>query len=238
MIAEAFSWQDFRTVTKTATISLHGNRYQVDPALSGRKVELLYNPADLTGGIRVRWRGTDMGEAVPHVIGLAPPPRPGPGRPRPGGADRDRLPAHDRRSTARSRLMPSTSPPSPATGRATPATAGRRDPGDPQGRARACRAGDLAGLLADGAAGLLAGAAAVQLLARHGCWLSRTDFTGPFIAAGPSPLSGQPLALCQATSAVGTVGVACVIDGGDGCGALGRVCPRGCRGGWVRMSCK
>ena len=43
---------------------------------------------------------------------------------------------------------------------------------------------------------------------------------------------------CQATSAVGTVGVACVIDGGDGCGALGRVCPRGCRGGWVRMSCK
>ena len=56
-------------MTKTATISLHGNRYQVDPALSGRKVELLYNPADLTGGIRVRWRGTDMGEAVPHVIG-------------------------------------------------------------------------------------------------------------------------------------------------------------------------
>ena len=28
-------------------------------------------------------------------------------------------------------------------------------------------------------------------------------------------------ASCQATSAVGTVGVACVIDGGDGCGAAG-----------------
>ena len=69
VIAEAFSWQDFRTVTKTATISLHGNRYQTDPALAGRKVEVLYNPADLTAGIRVRWRGTDMGEAVPHVIG-------------------------------------------------------------------------------------------------------------------------------------------------------------------------
>jgi len=68
-IEEAFLWQDFRTVTKTATISLHGNRYQVDAALSGRKVELLYNPADLAGRIRVRWRGTDMGEAVPHVIG-------------------------------------------------------------------------------------------------------------------------------------------------------------------------
>ena len=54
--------------------------------------------------------------------------------------------------------------------------------------------GDLAGLLADGAAGLLAEAAAVQLLAGHGRWLARTDFTGPFIAAGPSPLSGRPLA--------------------------------------------
>jgi len=53
---------------------------------------------------------------------------------------------------------------------------------------------DLAGLLADGAAGLLAEAAAVQLLAGHGCWLARADFTGPFITAGPSPLSGQPLA--------------------------------------------
>jgi putative transposase len=68
-IDEAFLWQDFRTVTKTATISLHGNRYQTDPALAGRKVEVLYNPADLTTGIRVRWRGTPMGEAVPHVIG-------------------------------------------------------------------------------------------------------------------------------------------------------------------------
>ena len=54
--------------------------------------------------------------------------------------------------------------------------------------------GDLAGLLAAGAGSLLAEAAAVRLLAGHGCWLSRTDFTGPFIAAGPSPLSGRPLA--------------------------------------------
>ena len=34
----------------------------------------------------------------------------------------------------------------------------------------------------------------MRLLAGHGCWLARADFTGPFIAAGPSPLSGQPLA--------------------------------------------
>ena len=54
--------------------------------------------------------------------------------------------------------------------------------------------GDLAGLLAAGAGSLLAEAAAVRLLAGHGRWLARADFTGPFIAAGPSPLSGQPLA--------------------------------------------
>ena len=54
--------------------------------------------------------------------------------------------------------------------------------------------GDLAGLLAAGAGSLLAEAAAVRLLAGHGRWLARTDFTGPFIAAGPSPLSGRPLA--------------------------------------------
>ena len=69
VIAEAFLWQDFRTVTKTATISLHGNRYEVDPALCGRKAGVLYNPLDLTTGMRVRWRGAEMGEAVPHVIG-------------------------------------------------------------------------------------------------------------------------------------------------------------------------
>ena len=39
----------------------------------------------------------------------------------------------------------------------------------------------------------------------------------------PEVLDAISDAECQATSAVGTVGVACVIDGGDGCGALGRV---------------
>jgi len=70
--------------------------------------------------------------------------------------------------------------------RRPPAAAAAGQPGD--------LAGQLTGLLADGAAGLLAEAAAVQLLAGHGCWLARADFTGPFITAGPSPLSGQPLA--------------------------------------------
>jgi len=82
-IDEAFLWQDFRTVTKTATVSLHGNRYEVDPALCGRKAELLYNPLNLTCGIRVRYRGTEMGTAIPHVIGRHSHPQASPAAPAP-----------------------------------------------------------------------------------------------------------------------------------------------------------
>jgi putative transposase len=67
-LREAFLWQDFRTVSKTAVVSLYGNKYTVDPALAGRKVELLYDPFDLSD-IEVRWRGRPMGKAVPQVIG-------------------------------------------------------------------------------------------------------------------------------------------------------------------------
>ena len=67
-LAEAFLWEERRSVTKTATISLHGNTYQVDPMLVGRRVELVFDPFDLTR-IEVRWRGRPMGIAVPHVIG-------------------------------------------------------------------------------------------------------------------------------------------------------------------------
>ena len=67
-LREAFLWQDFRTVTKVATVSLHGNTYSVDPALVTRKVELLYDPFDLSR-IEVRWQGKPMGTATPQVIG-------------------------------------------------------------------------------------------------------------------------------------------------------------------------
>jgi putative transposase len=46
-LAEAFRWSEWRTVTKTATVSMHGNRYQVDPALAGRRVELVFDPLSL-----------------------------------------------------------------------------------------------------------------------------------------------------------------------------------------------
>ena len=53
-------WSEWRTVTKTATVGLHGNTYEVDAALIGRKIELVLNPFDLTD-IEVRWQGRPMG---------------------------------------------------------------------------------------------------------------------------------------------------------------------------------
>ena len=66
-LADAFRWAEWRTVTKTATVSLHGNRYQVDPELAGRRVELVFDPFDLTV-LSVRSGGRDAGTATPHHI--------------------------------------------------------------------------------------------------------------------------------------------------------------------------
>ena len=68
LLREAFLWSEERTVTKTATVSLHSNQYEVDPALVGRKVELVFDPFDLTR-IEVRYQHRPMGLAVPLVIG-------------------------------------------------------------------------------------------------------------------------------------------------------------------------
>jgi putative transposase len=46
-LRQAFLWREKRTVTRTATISLQGNRYSVDPLLAGRQVELRFDPFDL-----------------------------------------------------------------------------------------------------------------------------------------------------------------------------------------------
>ena len=65
---EAFLWSETRTVTKTATVSLHGNTFEVDAALVGRKVECVFDPFDLTR-IEIRYQNRAMGHGVPQVIG-------------------------------------------------------------------------------------------------------------------------------------------------------------------------
>lgn len=65
VIAEAFRWSAARKVTKAATVSLQGNTYQVDPALAGARVELVYDPFDLAGPVAVTTAGgVPAGEAV------------------------------------------------------------------------------------------------------------------------------------------------------------------------------
>jgi hypothetical protein len=66
-LAEAFLWEEHRRVTKTATVALHGNTYRVDPALAGRRVELVFSPFDLQA-IEVRHQDKSYGPAVAHTI--------------------------------------------------------------------------------------------------------------------------------------------------------------------------
>jgi len=47
-LRDAFLWRDKRTVTRTATLSLQGNRYSVDPLLAGQQVELRFDPFELS----------------------------------------------------------------------------------------------------------------------------------------------------------------------------------------------
>ncbi|WP_249019417.1 DDE-type integrase/transposase/recombinase [Conexibacter sp. S30A1] len=68
LLREAFLWSQERTVTKTATVSLYSNQYEVDAALVGCKVELIFDPFDLTR-IEVRYQHRPFGTAVALVIG-------------------------------------------------------------------------------------------------------------------------------------------------------------------------
>ena len=134
-LAEAFRWSEWRTVTKTATVSMHGNRYQVDPALAGRRVELVFDPFDLTV-LSVRSGGRDAGVATPHHITrhahpkARPEPLPGDDIPRATGIDYLALlgEQHDRQAAGRS-----TTPPSPAPRPAAPASRNRRRKETPVG---------------------------------------------------------------------------------------------------------
>jgi len=65
---EAFLWSEIRTVTKTATVSLHSNTFEVDAALVGSRVDVVFDPFDLTS-VEIRFQGRSMGSGIPVVIG-------------------------------------------------------------------------------------------------------------------------------------------------------------------------
>ncbi len=68
LLRQAFAWSAVRLVRKTATVELEGNTYSVDPFLVGRKVELVFDPFDMSQ-LTVWWAGRKVGTAVPQVIG-------------------------------------------------------------------------------------------------------------------------------------------------------------------------
>jgi putative transposase len=66
-LREAFRWSERRTVSRTGTFEMHGNSYEVDPGLAGRRVELIFDPLELAD-VEVRLDGQHAGMAVPLRI--------------------------------------------------------------------------------------------------------------------------------------------------------------------------
>ena len=63
-LREAFRWSERRTVSRTGTVGMHGNSYEVDPGLAGRRVDLIFDPLELAD-VEVRLDGHHAGLAVP-----------------------------------------------------------------------------------------------------------------------------------------------------------------------------
>ena len=63
LVAEAFRWSERRTASAQAIVTMHGNRYELDAALAHQRVELIFDPFDLSR-VQVRAGGRPAGEAV------------------------------------------------------------------------------------------------------------------------------------------------------------------------------
>lgn len=66
-IHNAFLWEEVRLVAKTATVSMAGNRYEVDEHLVHRKVILRFDPFDLSR-IELFFQGESFGGAKPYIL--------------------------------------------------------------------------------------------------------------------------------------------------------------------------
>ena len=72
-LREAFRWSEWRTVSKTGTVGIHGNSYEVDPELAGRRVELVFDPLVLADvEVRVDGRPAGMRGAAGDQASRAP----------------------------------------------------------------------------------------------------------------------------------------------------------------------
>ena len=62
-VRRAFLWREKRKVRRDATLSLQGNRYQVETRYAGRTLELRFDPFDLSQ-IELSLDGTSLGLAT------------------------------------------------------------------------------------------------------------------------------------------------------------------------------
>jgi hypothetical protein len=61
-LSTAFMWREIRQVRKDGSLDLQGNRYQAPRQLSGRKIELRFDPFDLSN-LQIWLDGTSIDEA-------------------------------------------------------------------------------------------------------------------------------------------------------------------------------
>lgn len=84
-LTEAFRWSERRTVSKTGTVGMHGNTYEVDANLAGRRVNLVFDPLNLADvAVQIDRRHVGLATALQvrrHVHPRAQPPTPTPGEP-------------------------------------------------------------------------------------------------------------------------------------------------------------
>ena len=78
LLAEAFRWGEWRTVTKTATVCLHGNLYEVDPALAGARGRAGVRPVRPDRHHRARTTAGPPGRRCRSRSGATCTPRPPP----------------------------------------------------------------------------------------------------------------------------------------------------------------
>lgn len=65
---EAFLYKDTRSVSKTGIFSVDTNQYEVEPFLCGKKIEVCFDPYELSRGIRVYYEGQRYQDAIPAKV--------------------------------------------------------------------------------------------------------------------------------------------------------------------------